>query len=428
MNYDQALNKIYQLETFGIKLGLSNTIELVNSFGGYDINLKFIHVAGTNGKGSVCSIVSKALQTAGHKVGFFSSPHLVSFRERFRINGIGISKEELHEIISQLSPCIDAMYNSGKSVTFFEANVAIALKYFSNNKCDFVVWETGMGGRLDSTNIVAPILSVITGIGLDHQQYLGEDIEKIAFEKAGIIKFGIPCFLGEMDAASERVIRKKSEEVGAEIKSLSRLSFFECGDNSELGCTFVDNSNPEHKYFVSLVGEAQKKNIKLAFSIIKYLSSKYEFDLKHSIDGLKNLRWPARFQKLPDGTILDGAHNPQGITLFVESIKKIFPDKKFKIVFGCLEERDPTENLTILSQIAKEFIFVGIQSSRKSFPPEEMVNISARINSRMQTRFYSSFKEAKPQAVGKGTIIVGSLYLAGEVLSSYYDEDLIINL
>ncbi len=428
MNYDEALNKIYQLETFGIKLGLDNTIELINNFGGYDNHLKFIHVAGTNGKGSVCSIVAKALQTAGYKVGFFSSPHLVSFRERFRINGIGISKDELSEILSLLLPCIDSMYNVGKSVTFFEANVAIALKYFSNNKCDFVVWETGMGGRLDSTNIVMPILSIITGIGLDHQQYLGENIEKIAFEKSGIIKFGIPCFLGEMDSVAETVIRKKAKEVNSEIKDVANLLFFEESINNEIGWHFADNSNSEYKYFVSLAGEAQKKNIRLAFSVVKYLSLNYKFDFNSSMSGLINLRWPARFQKLTDGTILDGAHNPQGVDLFVQSVKNIFPGKKFKIVFGCLKERDPMENLTILSQIAEEFIFVGIQSSRKSFPPEEMANISARINVAIPSKNFASFKEAKSHVTGQGTIIVGSLYLAGEVLSSYYDEDSIINL
>ena len=214
-NYSDALKKLYSLQDVGIKLGLDNIKKLLLNINNPDKNLKFIHVAGTNGKGSVCAIVAKALENVGFKVGFYSSPHLVSLRERLRINGKGISRDKLAGLINDIWPTVDRMYNEDSKLTFFEVTVAMAASYFEQEKCDFVVWETGLGGRLDSTTAVDPIVTAISSIGLDHQAYLGDTLEKIAYEKAGIIKKDIPMFTSKIPEGPLEVIQKVAEERNA---------------------------------------------------------------------------------------------------------------------------------------------------------------------------------------------------------------------
>ena len=192
MNYSEALNYLDTFSMFGIKLGLEQTEALFDAAGINLDTMRFIHVAGTNGKGSTSAMIERGLRECGYKTGFYSSPHLISIRERFRVNGQAISENDFAKIMSEMADAASLLAKQGMKVTYFELTTALALKYFMYEKVDFVVLETGMGGRLDSTNVVTPEVSVITNIALDHQKYLGDTIAEIASEKAGIIKPGIP--------------------------------------------------------------------------------------------------------------------------------------------------------------------------------------------------------------------------------------------
>ena len=437
-NYSEAVDKIYALQDVGKKLGLEQTKFLLESIESPQKNLKFIHVAGTNGKGSVCSILSKALKKSGYKVGFYSSPHLVSIRERFRINGLGITKERFAKAINEIWSTVEKLYSQGIKLTYFEVCVAIAVKYFAEEKCDFVVWETGLGGRLDSTTSVNPIITAITGIGIDHEKFLGDTEEKIAYEKAGIIKPGIPVFVGKMNKEPYQVIQKVAIEKNAPFYSTQteELTFFKeySGDKLE-GWYFTKNKidaeikqTKKNCYYLPLPGEAQRYNMKLSYEILKYLSKEYCIDIHKALGSIKKLQWHGRIQTLPDGKILDGAHNPQGLNSLVKTLRESFDKPEFTVIFGCLEGRNPKEALTILSSIAKKFIFIPIDSVRPSIAPNDIGTIVKQIDGEYNYSVEDSLKEALKTVKDKKVIITGSLYLAGETLLEYFKKDEIINL
>jgi dihydrofolate synthase / folylpolyglutamate synthase len=431
--HSDILNKLYGLQNVGIKLGLDRTYKLFKLLGNPQNNLKFIHVAGTNGKGSVCATVAKALENVGYKVGFYSSPHLISLRERFRINGKGIEWNELEELINEIWPTVQNMRENEEYITFFEVTVALAAKYFEKNRCDFVLWETGLGGRLDSTNIVTPIITAITGIGLDHEAFLGDTEEKIAAEKAGIIKKDIPIFVGDMKPEAFDVIYDVAKEKGVELVAAMKdvsLSISRKLKKKQLlsGWEFSINSNTENKYFLPLPGKVQPNNLKLSYLILEYMSEKYSFSLDKALKGIEQLKWPGRIQLLPDGKILDGAHNPQGIQEFVNTVESCYPNVKFKIIFGCLAEREPENALKLLSKIADEFIFVPIESTRPCFSPDEILDIAKMLAPNIPVRVEKNSETALNYVKDSKTAIVGSLYLAGEILKSYYNIDEIVDI
>ena len=203
-NMEQSLRWLTSLHKFGIKLGLEQTRRLAELCGNPDRDLRFIHLAGTNGKGSTGAMLERALRGSGWKTGFYSSPHLISVCERFRINGCAVSEREFIRQANVVKKAAETMAAAGASVTYFEATTVMAMLMFKEHNCDYVIWETGMGGRLDSTNIVQPVISVITGIALDHEKFLGSTVADIAGEKAGIIKVGVPLVTGELPDAAER--------------------------------------------------------------------------------------------------------------------------------------------------------------------------------------------------------------------------------
>lgn len=434
-SYQKSIEKLYGLEFLGIKLGLDNIKKLLLLLGNPQERLKFIHVAGTNGKGSVCAILSKSTEAAGFNIGFFSSPHLISIRERFRFNNSGITKEEFSSIIDAIWPEIENLYKEGVKITFFEATVAIALMYFVSKKCDFVIWETGMGGRFDATSVVNAIVTIITTIGLDHQIYLGNTLEKIAYEKAGIIKENVPLFLGNIPKSPLRMIEEVAEKKKAQCYYFDNktLEFSKTGGGLANWCFSIktDSSQIDSNrcFELSLCGTYQTDNMRIAYSVLNYLSEKYDFDLLRALRGLSNLKWHARLQVLPDGKILDGSHNIHGMKVLISSIKNSFHGEKFTVIFGCLEERNPKAALIALSEISAKFIFVPIKSSRKCFEPERIVRL-LRENCDFKIKCVpcKSVREALDVANGNKTLITGSLYLAGEVLSEYYNEEDIIKI
>jgi dihydrofolate synthase/folylpolyglutamate synthase len=430
MNYRDALDFFSRLEFHGIKLGLHQTRELAKFADNPQEKLKFIHVAGTNGKGTVSAMLASALSATGFKTGLYTSPHLVSPRERFRINGTAISEADFAKFAKKISIAVSKMKASGGGqATYFEAATIMAFLCFSAQKVDFVVLETGMGGRLDSTNIVSPELSVITSIGYDHRCYLGNTIKEITREKAGIIKRNKPVFCGaNISPAARREINKTARETS------SRVIFYDEKASIIDGGCFA--SKKEGKFTgqilkykgqnisIPIAGSQQAKNIPLVCEIIRYLAEKYKFSFDDAIKGLAKTSVCARLSVLPDFSLLDGAHNEQAVCLLVENIKTYFGNKKFTVIFSCLKDKRGDKMIKNLSEIAKIFYFVPIKGTERAQNPERFAAVAKRL--RIKTKIFNSAKEAIEEKSG-ATLITGSFFLAGEVLRLYFTDEKIIN-
>ena len=311
-DFSSLLDSLFNLQRFGIKLGLEHTYRLLESIGNPQKNLVMIHVAGTNGKGSTCAQIANILRATGKKIGLYTSPHLIQFNERIRINGQPISDDEIISFMKQTVSAIEEIKS-----TFFETTTAMALNHFKNQKVDVAVIETGLGGRLDSTNVIDPQVTVITHISMDHMDILGKDLEKIAYEKAGIIKNGIPLIVAEQTLKVKNILIKKAQD--------KKTIVTELGEISEISIT-TTGTKFKYKggqYFTSLIGEHQAVNAALAIECIHQFDPGIQNQLIQK--GLKNVSWPARIQKLDDRLYYDVAHNEDGLAFFLKTIRNIFP-------------------------------------------------------------------------------------------------------
>ncbi len=338
MTYNEALEYIHGISWTFCKPGLDRISELCEKLGHPERNLKFIHVAGTNGKGSFCSMTDSVLRAAGYKVGLYTSPFIYRFNERMRVNGEDIPDDVLAEITEYVKPIAESMNDKP---TEFELITAIAFEYFKRERCDVVVLECGMGGRLDSTNIIRnPYLSVITGISLDHTAFLGDTPEKIAKEKAGIIKDNAPLLFGGEVIAAKEVISKVAEEQNSDIfyPDYSKLKINE----TSLKGTAFDYKDLQNVK-ISLLGMYQPRNASLVIEAVKILRNRgLNISDEALYSGLENARWRARFEIIANNptVIFDGAHNPEGIAAAVTSIKQYFGEQKLVLVSGVLSDKD----------------------------------------------------------------------------------------
>ena len=316
--FNQLLEDLYALQRLGIKVGLEHTQRLLEVCGNPQDNFISIHIAGTNGKGSTSAMLSSILIEAGYNVGLYTSPHLLKFNERIRVNSIPISDERIVEFMSKYKSAINEIES-----TFFETTTAMTFDYFDKKKVDVAVIETGLGGRLDSTNVLKPKVTIISSITADHTEILGEDLETIAFEKGGIIKMGVPLILSAQS--------KEVKDVLLEIADRKNVNVTYCNQNdiknisiSETGTNFNWNGID---YGTCLIGEHQARNAVLAIEASKTFS-----DIITSaiiIDGLKNVNWPARIQKMHKTLPIfyDVAHNPHGIQVALDSLFMIYHEK-----------------------------------------------------------------------------------------------------
>ena len=297
LSYPAAIQFLYGLQLFGTHFGLERTFKLSELAGNPQEKLRFIHVAGTNGKGSTCAMLESIYRAAGLRVGLFTSPHLVSFRERIQIDRRLISQDEIVRLVAEIQPLLN-QFPAGNHPTMFEVVAVMALKYFAEQKCDLVIWETGLGGRLDATNIVTPLASIITNIAFDHQQWLGDTLEKIAAEKAGIIKPGVPVVTAAGAAEALAVIEKVARETHSPLRRVEIQPI----------------SGTPHP--ASLLGEHQKTNAALAVATVEMLQNQIPVTVEQIRDGLASVSWPGRLQLItrPGGQkiLLDGAHNVAG--------------------------------------------------------------------------------------------------------------------
>jgi len=401
VTYQEAIQFLYGLRLFGAKFGLENTFKLAALADNPQEILRFIHVAGTNGKGSTCAMLESIYRAAGLRVGLFTSPHLVSFRERIQINRQLISENEVVRLVEELQPLLK-QFSEKHHPTFFEVVTVMALKFFAEQKCDLVIWETGLGGRLDATNIVTPLASVITNIAFDHQQWLGDTLGKIAFEKAGIIKNRIPAVMAIEEPEALAVIQKIAKEKNAPLTQI-RNSEFRIR-NSEL----------------SLSGEHQKQNAALALATVGILQKQIPVSEKQIRDGLQKVNWPGRLQLIEKSNgrkiLLDGAHNVAGAKMLADAIEKNFSGLKRTIILGILQDKDWQHICEILAPMAEKILTVPVSSERTA-NPNELAEACRKANPSAIIQACDSLNEAlQKTSTDNFAVLTGSLYLVGEAL------------
>ena len=390
--YKEALAWLYGLQRFGIKLGLENIRRLLAELRIDLRGSRVIHVAGTNGKGSVCGMIDSILRAQGYRTGLFTSPHLVTFRERIRVNGEMISEDAVANGLTAIRGLV-ADWNPHP--TFFEIITALALKYFSEKKTDIVVLETGMGGRLDTTNAIQSDVSVITSIDFDHEQWLGRSLREIATEKAGIMKPKVPVICAPQRPEAEEVIRARAAECEGPIE-------------------FVTASYD--KTPIALAGSHQRQNAALAVAVIR--AGKIKIDDAAIARGLATLDWPARFQRWDERTIIDGAHNPAAARVLAETWREIFGNQPATLILAILSDKDLRGICESLAPIS-DYVFLPKIRSERAAPPDELAKVLSTITPLLPYSVTPSIDEAlaKAQMRPAPILITGSLHFAGEALA-----------
>lgn len=383
MNYENAIKTLTSQGKFYINLGLERISAILEILGNPQDSLQYFHVAGTNGKGSVCAILASVLQEYGKKTGLYTSPHIFEYTERIKINGEDISKEDFAYYVTNICEIAD---KNQIHLTEFEILTAAAFKYFADNNVDVVILETGLGGRFDATNVIKKNLcAIITHIDLDHTERLGNTKDKIAFEKAGIIKPNCPVVTSE-----------GYEAIKDAADAQNSLLLFTA--------PFADTTN------LSLKGTYQQENLALALTALKLVFP----EIPQSIvdEGLKKVKHPCRFQVIEDkNLIIDGAHNPNGITGLRESLDYYYPDKYRRFVFGCLRNKDYKKMMEILFEQGDEIYFYHF-NNKNSCTVEEL-----QTACQFPSKEFKSLTEL-PQKENTMTIVCGSFYMLQEIIKN----------
>ncbi len=389
MNHDQAIDWLYGTQLFGIKLGLDPVRRLLGEMGipvERTFGREIVHVAGTNGKGSVCAMIESVTRLAGRRTAMFTSPHLIEFRERVRVDGEMISESDVARLLTDIR---ERIHDWDPHPTFFEITLAMAAKYFAESEADLWILETGMGGRLDATNAFESDVAVLTPIALDHQQWLGETLGEIAGEKAGIIGEGEPVFSSAQPEEAMQSILAVAPEVYV-----------------------IDGETPAD-WSMSLKGPHQRKNAALAGTVAHAVIGEHCDDELLRV-GIEQARWPGRFEILDDGNlILDGAHNPAAARVLVETWREEFGEERATVVLGAVGTKDVDGLLDELRKIADRFIFVPIKSQRGMSPDELVVQLRERRPATTAASLSAALEQGKSGKI----LIAGSLFLVGEALA-----------
>ena len=430
-SYEETIEYLYDLQKHGIKLSLSNSCKLMEMLGDPHRKFRSVHVAGTNGKGSTSAFIAQMLQSAGYRVGLYTSPHLISFTERIRINNVQISERDVVLLAQRVrdAACwaMAATDVSPLNPTFFEVTTAIAFAYFAEKKVDIAVIETGMGGRFDATNVLLPLVSVITNIDLEHTEFLGNTLEQISAEKAGIIKAGVPVVTGVVQPEVVGVIERAAAQKGAPLHRLS-------GDFSSLNITFgqeliFDYQGIRVSYeslCITMLGAYQVDNACLAVAVIECLrNAGIQVDESALRHGLELARWEGRMEQvgsLPD-IFLDGAHNPASANKLASTIKQMQSAyQRTILIIGILGDKDFSGIISALVPLVDHVVVTKPQyframdvdllaaEIRKLHDPVEVTSTLADAVAR-------SAKIAAPDDL---ILITGSLYLVGEARKLFF--------
>ncbi len=402
--YTEAIQFLYNLRWFGAKFGLANTFKLAALAGNPQNRLRFIHIAGTNGKGSTAAMLESIYRQAGLRVGLFTSPHLVAFGERIQVNRRLIPETEIVRLANEIQPLLQA-FAGEEHPTFFEVVTVMALRYFASQNCDLVIWETGLGGRQDATNIVTPLASVITNIQFDHQKWLGETLASIAAEKAGIIKPRVPVVTATDSAEALQVIEQTARERSARLLRVTAAATEE---------------PPLGGMDLPLLGRHQRMNAAVALATVRTLQDQLPVAEAAITAGLSRVRWAGRLQVVtrPSGQriLLDGAHNLGGVEAMAAALREYFPGVQPALVLGILRDKDWPAMCQLLAPLATHILLVPVHSERTA-EPHGLAEVCRQANPQAVICECNSLTSALEQAGhDRFVTIAGSLYLIGEAL------------
>lgn len=424
MKYEDAMKYITEVGNFGSNYGLERTYRLLEILGDPQKELKVIHIAGTNGKGSTTAMITEILKGAGYKVGMYTSPFLEEFEERIQINGENIYKEVLANLMTEVKVAVDKVIDEGYNhPTEFEIITVLMLLHFKREKVDFAVIEVGLGGRLDSTNVVNPILSIITSISFDHTNLLGNTLSEIASEKAGIIKSGIPTLIYPQQKEALDVIEEKCIYANSKLykidESTIQLLKIEKGDSPYQEVEIKGDSN--YIIRLPLLGEHQVLNLAVAVKAIEILNNNYiEKISKETIEkSIMMVKWKGRLEVLKNKplVVIDGAHNIQGISKLRTNIDKYFNYENLYLILGILADKDVEEMVKVIAPIAKKVYAVTPNSDRAELAldlREEVIKYNSHCEA------FESYDEAYLKAINDSTdkdlvLASGSLYMIGDM-------------
>ena len=418
MDYREALQYIDGVSSLGSRPGLERVAALLHRLGDPQEKLRFVHIAGTNGKGSCAAMTASVLRAAGYRTGLFTSPYLFRFNERMQINGEPIGDEELAALVTQIRPIADAMEDLP---TEFELMTAVALLWYLRERCEIVVLEVGLGGRLDATNVIgAPEAAVIMNIGLDHTAVLGDTVEQIAAEKAGIVKPGCAVALYPQTPEAEAVVRERCEAVGASLR-VADLTQLQGEFDSLEGQVFRYRGA---SYAIPLLGEHQLRNAAVVLEVAEILREK-GWKLPHEAveHGLYAVSWPARFELLraEPPFVVDGGHNPQCAMTVAESLLRYFPDRRRVLLVGVLADKD-YEGLFDILDVAADAYFCVTPASARALPADRLAAFLSRYGKPVTVcPDIPAGVEAASAAAGEDGVAcaVGSLYMAGAVRACF---------
>ncbi len=418
MNYQEALQYIDGVQWLGSRPGLERVTELLHRLGDPQRKLKFVHIAGTNGKGSCAALTASVLRAAGYKTGLFTSPYLFRFNERMQINGKPIDDEVLADLVTRIRPQADAMEDHP---TEFELMTAAALLWYAEERCEIAVLEVGLGGRLDATNVIeSPEVCVIMNIGLDHTEILGDTVEKIAAEKAGIVKRGADCVLYEQEPGVCEVVRERCEALGVPL-TVADFSQISPEFDSLDGQVFTYKNNA---YAIGLLGAHQLRNAAVVIETVEALRRRgWRIEQDALEHGLYAAAWPARFELVSEEPpfVVDGGHNPQCAETVADNLRRYFPDRRRVLLMGVLADKDYETMLSILAPAGDAFVCVTPESPR-ALPAEELARALERFGK--PVRACGSIRDgvaAAQDAAGEDGMVcaVGSLYMAGEIRACF---------
>ncbi|MEF2819672.1 MAG: folylpolyglutamate synthase/dihydrofolate synthase family protein [Clostridium sp.] len=422
MKYEEAMKYITEVGNFGSNYGLERTYKLLEHLGNPERDLKLIHIAGTNGKGSTTSMITEILMGEGYKVGMYTSPFIEEFEERIQINRNNIPKESLAILMDEIKVAVDKVIEAGYNhPTEFEIITVLMLLYFKKENIDFGVIEVGLGGTLDSTNVIKPIIQVITSISFDHTNLLGNTLEKIAREKAGIIKKEIPTVIYPQQEEVLKVIKNKCFEMDSELYIANNENLkFENIVNLDKPYQLLKYNN-EIDILLPLLGEHQIINLSVAMQAIEVLNNKNIIDISiaNIVKSIKNVSWKGRLEVLSNNpyVVIDGAHNIQGIKTLSRNIKKYFKYENLYLILGILADKDVEEMIKIITPMAKKVYSVTPNSIRGELA-ESLKDEVSKFNKNCKAfdKYEEAYLEALNDASEKDLILAsGSLYMIGDM-------------
>ena len=410
-NANDAINWIHGARYKGQKNGLENTRALLSALGNPQRRFRSVHIAGTNGKGSTAAFTERALRGAGYKTGMYTSPYLIKYNERVQVAGVPIPDAALIDIVNLLVAKSDILVREGVFPTTFELGTALAFEYFSRMGVDIAVIEVGLGGRFDATNVITPDVSMIAAIGLDHMKMLGNTVCEIAFEKAGIIKPGVPVVAQAQDAPILDVFRKSARERGC---ALTIAEMPEILEETAHGARFLIDGL---EYETALCGRHQLLNASLSIHALRILGIADQ----HIRSGIAQAKWPCRLEWVA-GALIDGAHNPQGARSLRDYLERFFPGQKITLMTGMMHDKQMDECAKILAPICARVIATAVDEPRAA-SPEVLAELYRNLG--VETVAMSGVENAIRSCLERDGIRVfaGSLYIAGAVRAYLAGDD-----